>query len=663
MRTVSSTAENRSAGATPKTATLNSRDVQFGVLNTSASSGSHTLDMDHSKDNITDYSGNKYDPNTEMQDSVHMHTGTSSFRSSRENADRNRIMANGTYENEKINYGDRREEEDTVNMDHPLKGASENNSNHFNYNYYQLSYDAMGAHDVSANQNADDILYEDDNVSYDSYRLTSSSRDDSLERELDRYDIPNTVLHIDEEKLLRELEAEKRVVLQGAQDHKIGGASNYNTQGGDNKDVFLEVASELEDSIMKQNQENAEVKPYVVAYQRTIIEDNLMKSSVENLELEVVGVLDSYCRSASQEDDGALDGEDSSQQPIGKEQVSDNKDTVSDNTNNVMKNEINNTVHSDTENVEKVKSVCVKAEKPDVDDKVQNNLNYEHYISGESKIESSKMVDLDPTTNKSRDDSSLIDDIPYVLHKRHVSSERKTPATLPKPRSRSKTPSPSRQMSVPLTRKQHRAQLEKIKTSLTSPLSPPMSPPVGNKPRSASPQTRRTFDFVTYSKLPPCDSYSSKDDSLSPSKDNEFILKTVKSHSKDKNEEYNEVNNSVVSEISIHSKVVDNKDSQKYKEQFSSDDRSQGYSEVHSTTASKKLGHTAKEDEEIQCHRILQIQKLDTFSISSESDVEFGNDDDQNVLLEVEQDVNIILSECGEDELEEENSLTSSMII
>lgn len=109
------------------------------------------------------------------------------------------------------------------------------------------------------------------------------------------------------------------------------------------------------------------------------------------------------------------------------------------------------------------------------------------------------------------------EEILYVLHKRHlVSTGEQTDASLLKevryaslPLSfcRSRSPSPGRLA----TKEEQKAQLEKIKATLTSMAVPPMKSPKSPGGR------KRAFDFVIYNRLPPKDSFSCKDDSLSPS--------------------------------------------------------------------------------------------------------------------------------------------------
>jgi len=110
------------------------------------------------------------------------------------------------------------------------------------------------------------------------------------------------------------------------------------------------------------------------------------------------------------------------------------------------------------------------------------------------------------------------EDIPYVLHKRtvHRPVDFRHYSSLPS-RSRSTSPRRGPQSAVipPLTREQKRAQMEKVKASLVSMASSPASRTTARSPGAAS-GCRRVFDFVTCNRLPPRDSFSSIDDSVSP---------------------------------------------------------------------------------------------------------------------------------------------------
>ena len=694
MRTMSS--ETRSVGATPKTATLNSRDVQFGMLNTSASSGSHIIEVDH----------NAHSPTLERpEDSVHFNTGTSSFQSGK---------AAGSWGNSL--ESNRPNEKDPAHLTggyehhHPCS----NNTSTFNYNYYQLSYDGMTGGNKGHNVNTmnlsrskgvdEEFDMDEDNVSHDSYRLTSSSRDDSLERELDRYDIQDTVLHIDEEKLLQE--------LQGVE------------SGG------LEASGE------------AEKRAYIASYQEGIIRENVERSKLEGMEREVCGVIDMYCQSDRHDDiTGVLEEYSPSRnvsdnREVMEENVGDNRrveeeyiscqnvmgvggnkgiveessllfegsrkivqgyndpqnggditgnsskptkeeggtnfargmssnneilgdstavklergpECLSDNTDNIKEG-------SEKSGPEQNEGVLVITDAREVLEPLNTDAIGEYVMlkpdelqKGSEDSKGSEEVSK-VTGNESQSKVSLIDDIPYVLHKRHVSSERKSARTLPKPRSRSKTPSPSRQMSVPLTRKQKRAQLEKIKISLTSPvLSPSKSP---KSPRSVSPNTKRTFDFVTYSKLPPYDSYSSKDDSVSPSCEEDAILSKLKR--KHESEHLKQEKSSSPEQ---------SKPERKTSEEVNAD-KLESENQTHEPEKLVAVEESEKKEPEVvnvteEQVKVKSNPHLMTFHTSSDSE----NDPLERRYLDAdpEDDVNQILSECGDESAVVESSSASSM--
>lgn len=100
-------------------------------------------------------------------------------------------------------------------------------------------------------------------------------------------------------------------------------------------------------------------------------------------------------------------------------------------------------------------------------------------------------------------------EFPYILHKRHLASKGEQTdiavqnSSLSMRSFRSRSPSPGKKR----TREEQKAELEKVKATLSSLAFQRKNPSVGN---------RRILDFVMYNKLPPRDSFSSKDDSISP---------------------------------------------------------------------------------------------------------------------------------------------------
>ena len=184
------------------------------------------------------------------------------------------------------------------------------------------------------------------------------------------------------------------------------------------------------------------------------------------------------------------------------------------------------------------------------------------------------------------------DEILYILHRRHlVSTGEQTDESLlgeiryaSLPLSFVRSRSPNRPLNVTtLTKEQQRAQMEKVRSTLSSmavaPIRSPKSP--GDK--------RRAFDFVIYNKLPPKDSFSSKDDSLSPSS----LERELVAYKRAKSEQ------------------------------------------MGSARSGELLTENLEEDEET----------------GSESESEPGGDGDGSVPVvpEMEDDVDRILSECGQD--------------
>jgi len=125
------------------------------------------------------------------------------------------------------------------------------------------------------------------------------------------------------------------------------------------------------------------------------------------------------------------------------------------------------------------------------------------------------------------------EDISYVLHKRHIipaaektAGDTRLYATLPSRRnpSRSRSLSPSHKKSVMLTSEQKRAQLMKVKASLVSMAAEMAAQRTPRSPVGIGAPTKRVFDFVVCSRLPPRDSFSSRDDTLSPPDEHDITL-------------------------------------------------------------------------------------------------------------------------------------------
>ena len=109
----------------------------------------------------------------------------------------------------------------------------------------------------------------------------------------------------------------------------------------------------------------------------------------------------------------------------------------------------------------------------------------------------------------------LPEEIKYTLHRRHVVSAGDLATQKPKRYPRYMSPSPTRIESTPKpTKEQRRAQLSKIKTSLSSPI-------VYDNKTTFGP--KKALDYVVLDKLPSVDSYSCRDDSLSPSLEKDIV--------------------------------------------------------------------------------------------------------------------------------------------
>lgn len=117
------------------------------------------------------------------------------------------------------------------------------------------------------------------------------------------------------------------------------------------------------------------------------------------------------------------------------------------------------------------------------------------------------------------------EDIPYVLHKRHIipaveksAGDTRIYATLPSRHhpSRSRSLSPGHKKPAILTSEQKRVQMMKVKASLVSMAAEMAAPWSPKSPVGIGAPTKRIFDFVVCSRLPPRDSFSSRDDTLSP---------------------------------------------------------------------------------------------------------------------------------------------------
>ena len=509
----------RSAAATPKTGTLNSRDIHFGH-NISTSSGSHTLDMGRSYEKIdanrveaaevynenSIHRGRQYAPNQGPRDAQHMNDSHRSL-----NAD--------------------------VNNKEP-RGVQDE----FNYSYYQISYDS-GHH--LANQNAND---NDDNISHDSYNLHEESRE-SVERELEPGEefVDNTILHIDEDKLMRELEKEKerresyerRETLEIHSSDSDGSPRVNGHIFNRGNDIHI---VRVDDQTGRQDK-RVEIQ-IVEKIERTKIYEKVEKRSViENM---------SSCESMPRKphSDSELDGSQPSMQEVRVELI-------------------------DT-----------------------------------SPLNACKVGVTPPRKNSN--------DIPYILHRRHLAqtaeqNSDRYRSNIQSSCSFSTFKSPSLPpFSHHASREQQKIEMERIKTSLSSPIISPQKSPMS--PSEKSPGITRAFDFVVVNRLPSRDSFSSKDDSLSPSLEKEIMARI--NEKKERQRKMNATNNSFYIEGS--DRVLN------LSELIKADG---GVREISSTVTTP----------------------------NSESDNELVP-----LRLEGEEDVNRVLSECGD---QEDSSSVSSVSV
>ena len=465
MRTVST---NRSAGATPNTGTLNSRDGHY-AHNTSTSSGSHTLEVDRiSRENVL------HDHSTHVETAeVHDDSSYSGSRSLRDHERQAPQVANHTY----------READDHVEQD-PAKGAHDES----NYSYYHSDYD-YESNQQSANQNAND---NDDNISHDSYNLDSR---DSLERELDdeskgSRELLETVLHIDEEELMKELEEEKR--LQDEREHNGDGV----VRKSQSEECGLVRGVESVD-------ENDIENVHIVSVQAEPEQEKRVEIQIVE-KLESTKVVEKVERT----------------RVIQKMQTYDK---------------------SEAEKVSDLEEVKVETEAPDTELEVQTeeavNSSVDDDVNSNDTSQDGRDEEEEDNIRESLVDIPAIngkdnnDEIPYLLHRRHLKkawrgdSEGAVPPPPAPLTGLARTPSPTRpvggQFPSPLTKDQEKTQMDKIKYGLQSPIISPAKAP--KSPRDKSPVGKRAFEYVPKSKLPPKDSYSSKDDSVSPQLEKEIM--------------------------------------------------------------------------------------------------------------------------------------------
>ncbi len=311
----------------------------------------------------------------------------------------------------------------------------------FKYTYYKLSYDTSHQSALSQNANDNDI----DNVSQDSYHLRYESADELdaplSADELDGKDgvktpdsVYNTVLHIDEEKLMAEVREEERLrELQEQQENgEVAGE-------GENRQVAEEVREEREVEVEMEPARN-------VGFQETNIDEvpSPIRTEVpqgRKVEVEI----------------------------IEKEQEK---------------------IYNRTPSLEKAPA-------------------FSAFSRSESEGNESTANERVPVSTNERVQVPVngTNEIQYVLHRRHVEPHHQQPQAngrVSRPLQKTRA-SPQK-----VSREQARLQLEQVKTDLRT---------TKKSPRDRSPGS----SLVRISKLPPKDSVSCADDSVSPTKQKEII--------------------------------------------------------------------------------------------------------------------------------------------
>ena len=429
MRTVSTM---RTPATTPKTGTLNSRDIQF-QHNTSASSGSHVLDVGRSDEKLNQ-------DQTEAAEVHGLRYGSSDVVTSNHSEHEPRRPPEHHY---------------------PDQGATDE----FNYSYYQLSYDTSQR---SANQNANDND-DNDNLSHDSYDLLDEHGRRSRSRSRERGLGSSTDGELD-----RSFDAELD------RDESFEGELDLDEEEADNLDI-LETVLHIDEDKFSDDEVEDLTRPDVPAHNGDIHAPE---------EIHVVKVEEQ----PPKEDDGSKRVEIEIVEKIETTQV--------------------------YEKVERTRLI----EKID-DEELEQDIPIKDKEASDSNVDSElQQVKVEVLQEKGAQDeavaekpqqSSSNEEIPYILHRRHLGGSEKRV-------SRSKSPAARGYKSMPrITKEQQKTHLSKIKTSLSSPIISPQKSP--KSPRDKSPSMTSSFDFVVVNRLPPRDSYSSKDDSLSPSLEKEII--------------------------------------------------------------------------------------------------------------------------------------------
>ncbi|CAH1780619.1 unnamed protein product [Owenia fusiformis] len=412
-------------------------------------------------------------------------------------------------------------------MDHDIpavdqSGAESKYYYKLTYNTSNLSCDTSGP---SANQNAND---NDDNISHDSYDLAEGRRSSTQE-------VFSTVLHISENDLLKVTEnasptspdaiTEKvsigdeklaNTFSESVESHdKIDGSHSNSDGSHSNLDDHTVDSITRGNNLKKESSTDADE-----TFENVISRFDNIESASDNTSEHVV----------SRNEDGVGHVESVVCHESQNASVTETSVINEVTTSNVITNTIE---HTTTE----TNSHTVEDSKMSVSSVVENDsLNQ---VSDKPKPNPIPLKSILKDTEKSYDtpnksnvkDSETVDDtdIEYTLHRRmyiggidhstHFLQQSHATTT-----SMQKSPLSPVSPKSPNFREQQRATLQKIQSNLQHPL-PPKSP-------ERSPKNQRHSDFVKIRKLPPKNSFSSTDHSVSPLMEKEILEQIRKNKNK-----------------------------------------------------------------------------------------------------------------------------------
>ena len=381
-------------------------------------------------------------------------------------------------------------------------------SDEFNYTYYKLSYDT--SHQSALCQNANDNeMYNFDNVSHDSYHLREESADE-LEQsgdELDRSTGDNT-----ERSTGDKLDRSEGDVLSGDEVEEILSSAQV---GQKVFDTVLHIDEEkLMREVREQMQREEEMEVEGEGEGEKLREGVGLGERVEPVQYQQVAT-----------------------EPLGKPglqetSIDDVMSPVSDVMTSPVKDDVmTSSVTWENQNVRKVEVEIVEKEQekvynrtPSIERPPAYNFSRSESEGNESTANERVPVNGNLTTVVPSDNAPAAtnvngNEIPYVLHRRHVEKQQTQQLNGRPSRPLQKQHTAPARVAVAkqqkASRDQARLQLEQIKTDLRSPIVPQSK----RSPRDKSPGS----GLVRVNKLPPRDSYSYKDDTVSPSSEKEII--------------------------------------------------------------------------------------------------------------------------------------------